>query len=471
MQLHERFASPTPGLIAGVVVVQVLCIAIPNLWSMALALTLSGGLLLAGYTFFSPRRTLLVALVLNIVLPVKLLFSLALPGGLRLQEGILLAACLFALIDLVYKRGLRLRVTAIDLPVLCLLAATLLSVAVGVAHGHSGSQILRDVRYPFYYAVFFLVTNFVDRRAVLELFAPALVLCGVVVGGEYILEFLGAIDLSVGTRFVRVVRLQGMVLPLAILLVANQFIHNPGRYGRPLLVVVMLPIGLAFVLTVGRGMWVAVGVGILCSALLRHFSLPRAERSAWKPALLVVGLLVVVVGVTALFQRFTGAAIGAHAFQRSLTFIDYERDAPILARLLSYATTLEAIGAHPLLGHGQGAMLNILSIDPETLEPEMIMAGTVDNLYLALWWKMGLAGLLAFTWFYWRVFQRAWRAFKNTRDSQVQVFSAGAVAVMSGMAVLGLSDASMVSGRFALVFAVFFAMVVVATDADDAQTD
>ena len=150
MQLHERFSSPTPGLIAGVVLVQILCIAIPNLWSMALALMLSGGLLLAGYTFFSPRRTLLVALVLNIVLPVKLLFSLTLPGGLRLQEGILLAACLFALIDLVYKRGLRLRVTAIDLPVLCLLAATLLSVAVGVAHGHSGSQILRDVRYPFY---------------------------------------------------------------------------------------------------------------------------------------------------------------------------------------------------------------------------------------------------------------------------------------------------------------------------------
>jgi len=178
-----------------------------------------------------------------------------------------------------------------------------------------------------------------------------------------------------------------------------------------------------------------------------------------------------VVGVTALFQRFTGAAIGAHAFQRSLTFIDYERDAPILARLFSYATTLEEIGVHPLLGHGQGAMLNIMSIDPETLGPEMIMAGTVDNLYLALWWKMGLAGLLAFAWFYWRVFQRAWRAFNNTRDSQVQVFAAGAVAVMSGMAVLGLSDASMVSGRFALVFAIFFAMVVVATDADDAQTD
>jgi hypothetical protein len=324
------------------------------------------------------------------------------------------------------------------------------------------------MRYLFYYATFFLVTNFVDRRAALNLFAPALVLCGFAVGVEYILEFLGAIDLSMGTRFVRVVRLQGIVLPLAILLVANQFIHNPGRYGRPLLVAVMLPIGLAFVLTVGRGMWVGVGVGLLCSALLRHFSLPPAARSAWKPTLLVGVVLVVLVGTAVLFQRFTGAAIGAHAFERSLTIVDYQRNAPILARLLSYGTTLEAIAAHPLLGHGQGATVNIMSLDPDTHLPEMITAATVDSLYLALWWKMGLAGLLAFVWLYWRVGQRAWSAFKVSRDPQVRVFAAGALAVMAGMAVLGLSDASMAMSRFALVFACFFGMVVVVTEEGDA---
>ena len=471
MQFHERFVRPSAALIAGIALVQILCIAGPNLWSMALALTLSGGLLVAGYTLFSPRRTLLVVLVLNVVLPVKVLFSLILPGGLRLQEGVLLAACFYALIDLVYKRGLRIRVTSVDRSVLYFLGATLLSVAVGLAHGHSGSQVLRDMRYPSYYAAFFLFTNFVDRRAVLDLFAPALVLCGVVVGIEYILEFMGTIDLSVGTGFVRVARMQGVIFPLAILLVANQFIHNPGRYGRPLLVAVMLPIGLAFVLTVGRGMWVAVGVGLLCSALLHHFSLPRDERSAWKPAMLVVVILVVIVGTAALFQRFTGAAIGAHAFQRSLTFVDYQRDEPILARLISYGTTVQAIAQHPILGHGQGATVNILSVDPDTRLPKMIMAGTVDSLYLALWWKMGLAGLLTFAWLYWRVFRRVKRAFEVSSDSQVRAFAAAGVAVMAGMGVWGLSDASMVTSRFALVFAAFFAMIVVVTNEDDEQAN
>ena len=100
-----------------------------------------------------------------------------------------------------------------------------------------------------------------------------------------------------------------------------------------------------------------------CSIISNSLKLkrPRDERSAWKPAMLVVVILVVIVGTAALFQRFTGAAIGTHAFQRSLTFVDYQRDEPILARLISYGTTVQAIAQHPILGHGQGATVNILS--------------------------------------------------------------------------------------------------------------
>ena len=91
MQLRERFAAPDAGLIAGIALVQVVCIAVPNFFSVAAAAVTSCGLLVAGYVLFSPQRTLLVALVLNIALPVKVLFSMALPGGLRLQEAVVLA--------------------------------------------------------------------------------------------------------------------------------------------------------------------------------------------------------------------------------------------------------------------------------------------------------------------------------------------------------------------------------------------
>jgi len=455
----DRSEPPGLGLVAAAVAAQTACIAVPNLWSMHVSLLVSGGLLAAGCMLFSVRRTLVALVLLTVALPVKVLFALVLPGGFRFQEGLLAAAILFALIDLAYCRGLRLRPSAADLPVFVFLLVTALSTAVGLARGHDTSQILRDARFPLYYGVFFLVTNFVDGRFAVRVLLPALALAALAVSAEYILEFLGAIDLSTGTRFVRVSRLQGLGLPLVLLFIVNQLVHDPRRYGRTLLVGLMLPIGLAFVLTVGRGMWVAVGVGLSCTVLAHYFQQPAARRSVWRAALLLLGIVAAVVGTAFAFQTFTGAAIGAHALERSLTFVDLGRDAPIMVRLLSYSAVVETIRQQLLIGNGQGATIHLLSLVHETGLPYIVKSWTVDSLYLALLWKMGLVGLVAFGWMALRLLRLAYRTFKSAQDPQVRAFAGGAVAIFVGMAVLGISDASMVNGRFAVVFGTIFGMV------------
>ncbi len=129
------------------------------------------------------------------------------------------------------------------------LAIALLSGLVGLYRGHEISTILRNLRFPLYYIAFFLVVQSVDARTVVRVFVPLLVVSGVVVSLEYILEFLGAIDLSAGQRFVRVGRRQGLVLPVALLLVANQYVHDPRRWGRTVLLGIFAIIGLSLVLT------------------------------------------------------------------------------------------------------------------------------------------------------------------------------------------------------------------------------
>ena len=75
------------------------------------------------------------------------------------------------------------------------LIITLLSCLIGLWHGNSPSVILRDARFPLYFAAFFLVVNFVERRHLLALFTPLLLVAAALVGLEYIyiLEFVGAI--------------------------------------------------------------------------------------------------------------------------------------------------------------------------------------------------------------------------------------------------------------------------------------
>ena len=333
----------------------VLLVALPALVAPDYVWMLSAHLLCLGFALFSVRRTLLLLLVATIVLPGTVLAMLVLPGGLRFPEGLLLAAFGFAVIDLVYWRGLGLRKSSVDRAVLVFLGLTLVSMAVGISYDNSTSVILRDARFPLYYSAFFLVTHFVEERAVLRLFLPLLLLAGLIVGVQYILEFLGAVDLSVGSGFVRVRRLQGMILPLALLFAANQFIHDPGRYGRLVLAGLSAPTGLALVLTVGRGMWVAFAAGLVTAVCLRHLDRRGPGRKVWRTVALLVAILAFVAATAFLFQRFTGTAIGVHALERSRTFVDLQRDVHVLGRLSSYLVALEAIERRPFLGSGQGA--------------------------------------------------------------------------------------------------------------------
>jgi uncharacterized membrane protein len=449
----NRYLLVCAGLLQIVLVATPIYFAPQVFWAVpALALAL-------GFFLFSVERTLWLLLIVTIALPASLLASLVLPGGLRLQEGFLLLACFFALIDWVYRRDLRILHTAADGPVLAFLLVVVFSVAVGFLHGNSVSVIWRDARFPLYFITFFLVTNFVDAESALRRYAPLLVLLGLLVALEYVLEFVGAIDLSVGDSFVRVARLQGMVLPLALLLLVSQLVFAPQRWGKPLLLALFFPIGLAFVLTVGRSMWASFAIGLFCIGYM-HSRL-RGGGSRWRAVLLIAMMLALLVGTVFFFQRFTGAAVGAHVFERSRSLVEYDENVHVLGRLFSYAVALESIARHPIIGNGQGTTLMLLNFDEEMLRFEWTRAWTVDNLYLTILLKMGLLGFVTFFWMYARTMRLAWRAFHDSRDANARAFCAAVFAMLVGLLALGIGNASMVNGRFALVYAALFALVAV----------
>ena len=473
MRTHASAALLRPdnrALITAVCGVQLIVVVVPLLWSIPLSWVASAGVVLLAAMLFSTRRTLAVMLLTTIALPDPVYKSFVFPLGLRLAEVLLIAAFLFAFIDIFYRRGLQVRRSSADGLVLAFLGVAVASAAIGWFHGHDESTILRNVRFPLYHAVLFLVVQAVDERAVVRIFAPFIVLAATVVAAGYILEFLGAIDLSAGERFFRVARRQGIMLPVALLLLVNQLIFDPKRYGKLLLLALFVPIGLALALTLGRAMWVAFAVGLVATMWLRYRSrsgsaVSHVRGKLWRGALLVALTLAFLVSTVLLFQRVTGTAITAHAVERSRTFVDYGRDVQVVARLLGYSEALAAIDEHPILGHGQGKTLTFYSFNPNTDRFETWTSWTLDSLYLSLWLKMGLPGLFLFMWLCLHIMRRARTAFDDSDDSQIRAFTAGTVAVLLAMLTLGISDGSMVNGRFAVVFGILFGLVAVTADA------
>ena len=462
MAAARTLLRPDNGvLIAALCGIQLLLIAVPALWSINYSWVVSAGVVALAGLAFSTRRTLIALTVLTIVLPDPIYKSISLPMGLRLAEILLIAAFLFCLIDIVYRRGLAVTRSGADLLLLGFLMVAVLSVGVGLYHEHDTSTIFRNARFPLYYAVVFLVVQSIDRETVLRIFVPLLVLSAAAVAAGYILEFLGAIDLSAGERFFRVARRQGIILPVALLLIVNLALFAPRRYGRLTLVLLFLPIGLALALTVGRAMWVSFALGLVITMWLRYGEGSLGKARLWLGVMLTVITLAFLVGSVLLFQRFTGTAITAHAVERSRTFVDYTRDVQVVGRLLGYTRALEAIAEHPILGSGQGKNLTFYSFNPDTDAFETWRSWTLDSLYLTLWLKMGLPGIILFLWLYLHILKCARSTFAGSDDPSVRSFASAMIASLVAMLALGISDGSLVNGRFAIVFAVLFGLVLV----------
>ena len=439
-----------------------LCVVVvgPAFWSAHYAPLFAAALLTAGAMLFSVRRSLVVLLVATAVIPGPVLALLRIPLGFKLTEVLLIATLLFLAIDVVWARRLRVTTTAVDGLVAAFLAVALLSALLGAYYGNDDKgSILRNLRYPLYYAAFFAATQAFSPRDGARLIAPVLMVIGPVVGATYIFEFLGAIDLSAGERFFRVARPQGVVLPVAMLLTANLFIHDPRRFGRLLPALAFIPTGLAFALTMGRGMWLAFAAGLATTLWLRHRSRPRGARRAWGAAILAAAVIGVLLASVLVFQRFTGAAVSAHALERSRTFVDFSRDVQVLGRLMGYSEVLGEIAERPVFGSGQGRILKFYGFDPEEGRFETWEAWTVDSLFLTLWLKMGLPGLIVFSLLYLRLLRIARSRFHPGAAPDQRAFAAGAFSALVAMGVFGIADGSMINGRFAVLFAVLFAAV------------
>ena len=449
--------SFTP-LLLGTIIIQICLIIFPivflseRFWFIPLSVI---GLCLL---VFSVERTLLLMLLITIVIPASILSDFIFPGGFRLQEVMLLIALLFGLIDLIFLRQFEVRRTGIDVAMLCFLLVVILSIGVGYIHGNAPTVIWRDVRFPLYYVVFFLVTQFLNREIILQRIVPLIIFSGIVVALEYVLEFVGAIDLSIGERFVRVARLQGMILPLALLLIVSELTFSTKRWSKSVLVFVFIPVGLAFVLTVGRSMWAAFTIGLISIGLM-HFRISRVRR--WRSILLVGSVIVFLVAIVMSFQRFTGASIGAQIFERSRTLIQFEDNVHVLGRIFSYGEAWEEISNHPIIGHGQGKTLMLLNYSEELRRFEWVKAWTVDSLYLSILLKMGFLGLIVFLWMYGCTLLTAWRTFKSADDPRIRSFCSAAFSTLVGLSVLGIGNASLINGRFALVYAFIFGCVAV----------
>lgn len=372
---------------------------------------------------------------------------LLLPMDFKFAEGLFMAVLFLALLNAL-KDGVQLPRTPLNRPMTVFLAVVVLSCGVGLYLGQSTSQMLRDVRYPLYYGMFFVVTAFFrqDRQAG---YFYLVILIASIIGVEYLVEFMASVNLSISGQFHRIARTEGLLLPIGTLLIGAAWMYAPGRNVRLVGGIALIPVAVAFILTVGRGMWFSAAVGFASLAFL-FWRDPRRVglRSAW----VIVAVPLLVFGAGSTFETVTDTGIGSAAARRIERIQDYEDDNSISSRLISYQIALGKIAGRPILGGGHGATVSFPVMTTEI--PHIATLGMVDNVYLTILLRMGLVGLAAFLWLYLKGLRTAYRLFRTSDDEATRFFAAGFVAVYSAMLVYGVADATLIGTRLIFIHAV-----------------
>ena len=330
-----------------------------------------------------------------------------------------------------------------------LLGLVVFSCVLGLLYGQSVSQLLRDVRYPLYYALFFAVTWFFDSRRV-STFLYLFTCIAAIVGIEYLVEFFLEVDTHIAGGFVRVARIEGIVFPMGVLLVAVILVYEPRAYNRAWACVAMLPIGLALILTVGRSMWISIFVGLMAlGGLIALDKRATGRRLSRVVVVAAIPLLLLTMGYV--FQRQTRTALGDVAVYR----VTQSAEA-IAGRLLPYGKALENIRQRPLLGGGHGQTVTFLVTFPRA---EVMTVGGVDNVYLTIGMRMGVIGIAAFLWVYITALRCAYRLFQRSAHARTRLFCAAFIAIYSALLIHGMADSTLFSNRLIFIHATFLGLV------------
>lgn len=324
-------------------------------------------------------------------------------------------------------REVRLRPDATAVAAIALVVAAVPSVLMS----ENGARAFRDWWSYWELLIMFLVGAHIARvgvrgKAVAVLAASSAIACLVAfiqrAGGIH----LGTLQIAAehrvgGTLFTMTF---AGILYLLVSFNASLAVSAAARRHRAWLAVAMVLQFTALLLTMTRGAWIAVLVGLAAATLLL-----RSRALALVTAAALLALLL----FSTMYGRDQGRTIAVQEFATS------EADRNVSTRLVLWDMSWQMFREHPLLGVGMGDY----SIEAERLLAQRQVRTTVDahNVFLQVLATRGLVGFIPYAAFFAVLAASLWRTMvRAPRGSLARHYAAGALAATAALLAGSLTE-------------------------------
>lgn len=371
-------------------------------------------------------------------------------GRLTLELALLSGLIILMLISYAVSKARRpvvLPRTSLLLPLVAYVGLTLANYVRGLAVGSSPNYATLELLPVLALASGLLVANAFDPRRDLRLATIGLIAIGFMSAslGYYVFALYHA--RVAGVYFTPI---PGMIAMLAV----NLALRAPGRGSALGWSLVSLPLLLHQFLSFTRGYWLACAAGLLAS-LVAYAGWGKGSGPRWRRSGLVFGTLLLVGTLAALSLALilgqTDFLTLAGSRLMSITGTRFTREtASNLVRITEYTEVLARIAASPWVGHGLGYTVAFR----EPIGFKVVDQWYTHQVFLFVWMKQGLVGLLVFVWMLWTAIMVFTREARRREDPWESAWLAAAGICTVVLTVLGLSNFHLmqVNGTFSLAF-------------------
>jgi O-antigen ligase/polysaccharide polymerase Wzy-like membrane protein len=371
-------------------------------------------------------------------------------GQLTLELALLSGLIVFMLVSYAVSNPSRLFVlprTSLVLPLMAYVGLSLANYLRGLWVGSSPNFATLELMPVLALGSGILVANVFDPRRDLRLATIGLFAIGYVSASLGYYFFAVYHVRAAGVFFLPI---PGMIAMFAV----NLALRSPRTASALGWCLLSLPLFLHQFISFTRGYWLGCMAGLLAS-LVAYVRWGKGAGPSWRRSGLVLGTLVCVGSVGAMSL---GLIVGRTDFLTmagsrfaSVTATEFTHEtASNLARIAEYAEVVTRIAAAPWLGHGLGYTFTF----QEPIGFEVAEQWYTHQIYLFVWLKQGLIGLLVFVWMLWSATTFCARESRRNENPLESAWLATAAACTVLLAVLGLSNfhLMLVNETFPLAF-------------------
>jgi len=381
-------------------------------------------------------------------------------GGFYITDLIIIFLLSLVIFKTLHYKDLALVRTRIDIPILLLFVAAIISIYTAITKfGVAQDIAIRSIRWMVYYLVFFITTNLIREKTQLHFLINSIIVIATIVaiiiiiqsffGDKISIVFGGKVRtlITAGDEYsgaTRVVIPGKEIIYFSFFIVSCNFLINQ-NYRAKLINILHLSLqGLAIILIYSRNIYftILIAMGVLL------FLISKYDR---RKILISISIIILILFIfIPLLNRASGKfyVLSDSFSQRITSLFDKDiRQETVDWRYWEVPFAIEKISKYPILGIGLG---NSYRPGRNHDDPGQY----IHNAYLFVLMYMGIIGFIPFLWLFIILISRGFRNWKKVRDPFLKAVLLGITLGFLGNMIRNMVAPSLIEGLHVATFGI-----------------